>query len=1171
MAIEFTPSQRAAIYDRGRSVLVSAAAGSGKTRVLTERLMAYVSDADDPKDIDSFLVITYTRAAAAELRGRILSELMARSAAEPGNRRLRRQANLCCRAQIGTIHSFCTQILRENAHSVGLPPDFRVLDGDRAETMAERCCEQVLEEAYDAMQPGFRALVDTVGAGRDDSRLARMVLTLHDKMQTHPDPALWAREQEKALSPECGDASETVWGEYLLSRAADAANYWAAEMDKLVAAMAAPGLEKLQKAYSASIEDTALALRDLTRSASEGWDELRARLPVPFPRLGALRGSPDTKLSDYIKARRDSCKKAMDKLAKQFSAPSSELLRAMRAMAPAMTSLLELTLRFSERFSAEKRRRGGVDFSDLEHLALKLLVSPDGAPTELARRVSERYTEIMVDEYQDVNAVQDMLFRAVSRGGRNLFMVGDVKQSIYRFRLADPGIFLGKYRAFSRLGSAAAGESCRILLRENFRSRACVLDAANHVFSNIMSRRLGELDYDEEAALRCGASYYPPEGEAPAELCVIPADDGETPESTSAEPRAVAKMIRSLVESGLMISDGPALRPVRCGDIAILLRSPGSAGGDYAYALAEQGVPVAAGRGEPFFSSTEVSALIALLAVTDNPRQDVPLISVLRSAYFGFTADELAAIRACDKSASFYDALCLRAASDAKCAAFLDKLGVLRAAAPDTPTDEMVLLACRLCDAFAVAAAMPSGGDRRRNIMRLLEYARQFEEDGFRGLFRFVAMLRRMMERGDEPELPGESGDSVSIMSIHKSKGLEFPVVFLCDTARRFNRQDAAQPVLIHSELGLGAKFTDIKRGIEYPTLARRAIAAKMNEELLSEEMRVLYVAMTRAKERLFITCSLKDPEKTISSLGSCLESPLPPQELEQAQSMAHWLISAALLEQDVLKLRIVEPAGEDEVAAEQPGAESLADPELTGEIARALAFEYPHEAAVRAPSKLTATELKGAFEPDPESAPLAPPVRKSVFRMPDFSGRELTGAERGTAAHLVMQYIDFEKTGSGEAVRSEIERLHLGGYLSDAQARSVDPGMILAFFRSELGERLLASGEVLRELPFSLLVDAQDYYPGCRGDSLLLQGVIDCCFAEGDKFYIIDYKTDYVNSENIKQLIAQYTPQIKTYAMALRRMTGCPVSGTALYFLRAGCTAYIDETGALERIVWQG
>jgi ATP-dependent helicase/nuclease subunit A len=1169
MGIKFTADQSAAIHDRSRSVLVSAAAGSGKTRVLTERLMAYVTDENDPRDIDSFLVITYTRAAAAELRGRILSELMARSAQEPENRRLRRQANLCYRAQIGTIHSFCTQVLRENAHSLGLSPDFRVLDGDMAETLAERCCEQVLEEAYDEMDEPFRALVDTVGAGRDDSRLANMVLTLHEKMQSHPDPEKWAREQSAALFPESDDAADTVWGAYLLEKGRSTASYWADELDRLIADMALPGFEKIQKAYSPSVEDTALALRDLLRSDG-GWDGFRAKLPVPFPRLGALRASTDEAFSESVKARREACKKTMEKLAKQFAAPSAELLRAQRAMAPAMRRLLELTLRFSERFSAEKRRRGGLDFSDLEHLALKLLTDADGNPTELARRISERYTEIMVDEYQDVNAVQDTLFRAVSRGGHNLFMVGDVKQSIYRFRLADPGIFLEKYRSFKLLDEAAPGESCRILLRENFRSRACVLEAANHVFRNIMSRELGELDYDEEAALRCGADYYPPEGEKSAKLCIVRAEgDEDSPESAAAEPSAVADMIRKLVDSGTLISDGGAQRPLRWGDIAILLRSPGRSGGDYAYALAERGIPVAAGRGEPFFSSPEISALVSLLAVVDNPRQDVPLISVLRSAYFGFSADELAAIRAASKSGSFYDALCLRAESDAKCAAFLEKLGELRDLAPDTPTDEMILRACEICDAFAVAAAMPSGGGRNRNILRLLEYGRKFEEDGFRGLFRFVASLRRMMERGEEPELPAESGDSVAIMSIHKSKGLEFPVVFLCDTARRFNRQDAAQTVLIHSELGLGAKYTDAKRGIEYPTLARRAIAAKMNEELLSEEVRVLYVAMTRAKERLFVTCSLKDPERTIDTLRQGLRSPLPAQELAQAQSMAQWLIRAAMLEDSRLELSVYGESSESAETAAEQYAPQEPDAASLERMEHCLSFKYPHGAAVAAPSKLTATELKASFEPDPESEPLIK-QRSKPFRLPEIGAeRELTGAERGTAAHLVMQYIDFTRTSDAESVRGEIERLRLGGYLTDAQAAAVPPELILGFFRSELGRRMLASGEVLRELPFSLLVDAENYCPGCEGDQLLLQGVIDCCFAEGGEFYIIDYKTDYVNPNTAATRAAEYAPQIRAYAMAVSRMTGRPVAGAALYFLRTGCTAELSADGENLKIHW--
>jgi len=1168
--IKFTPSQQRAILSRGSSVLVSAAAGSGKTRVLTERLMAYITDENEPKDIDSFLIITYTRAAAAELKGRIIAELMERSSAQPDNRRLRRQANLCYRAQIGTIHSFCTAVLRENAHFLGISPDFKVLEEDRASVMKRRALEDVLDTAYEKMEKDFQSLADTVGAGRDDRKLENIILTLHEKMQSHPDPEAWAGEQKNLLKMEnISDVIETPWGEFLLERARRTASYWAQEMDRLVSLMASE--EKIKKAYSKSIEDTALSIRNLIRTMPEGWDKTKAKLPIQFPRLGVLRSSPDPELSDLIKARRESCKKAMEKMSAFFSADSAELISAMKAMAPAMQCLLDITLEFSRKFAAEKRRAGCVDFSDLEHLALELLIS-DGKPTQLAEKISERYTEIMVDEYQDVNAVQDMLFHAVSRNGNNLFMVGDVKQSIYRFRLADPGIFLEKYHRFRHDEDASEGEARKILLRENFRSRACVLLAANHVFKNIMSKELGELQYDEEASLKCGADYYPPEGESAAQLSVIRLeDDGDEEglDKTVVEARAVAAKIKKLVEDGTPVFSGGGLRPVRYSDIVILMRSPGSAGKTYSMALAEKGIPVSGQQGGSFFSMPEVSAMISMLAVIDNPHQDVPLISVLRSVFFGFTGDELSQIRASAKDCSFYTALCAHAQGNKKSKAFIHKLTELRALAPDLPTDTLMRRMYNAIDAMATLSAMDSGTDRQRNLVMLLEYAAKFEAEGFRGLFKFVASLRRMMERGEEPTFSSaDGGDGVSIMSIHKSKGLEFPIVFLCDTARRFNKQDMMQTVLIHADLGLGPKFTDIDRGLEYPTVARRAVTAKMTEELLSEEMRVLYVAMTRAKERLYITCAMKDPEKTIEKLKNSLHSPIPPQELESALSMAHWLIQASLLPQDCLKLTVENGASDtaDGFVTQLSAVEAL--PEDVELIKKRLEFSYPYAKAANLPSKLTATELKDNEQRDSESAELLPRRHDGVFRMPEL-GRErtLTGAERGTATHLVMQYIDFGKTRSLDAVKGEILRLEQGGYLTERQASAVDAKAIFGFFESQTGRRVLAADRVLRELPFSLLCDAGDYFEGGEGEKLLLQGVVDCCIEEQDKLTIIDYKTDYVNQENLSEKVEYYSSQVRTYANAMHRLTGKEVEGMILYFLRAGIAVFMDKKGENVRI----
>ena len=509
----FTPTaaQRAAIESRGSAVLVSAGAGSGKTKVLTERLMGYLTDRTNPKDIDSFLVITFTRAAAGELKGRIMDELSKAIAADPSNRHLRRQSALCRRAEISTIHGFCGTLLRRHGHLLGLAPDFRIIEDDRAAAMKSAALEKVMEDSYEraAAYPGFLALADTVGAGRDDRRLCELVLELYDKMQCHARPEKWAEDMIEQLRAPAADAGETVWGREILASLQARADYWADEMDRVSASMAAE--EKIRAAYGKSVGETADALRELSRALRVGWDCARERLPVPFPKLKVLRNSPNPALSDSVKARREACKTACKGMDKALAAPSETMLRGMALTHDAMEALLRLTLRFDAQYARDKRRLSLVDYSDLEHFAARLLTDESGAPTPLAAEVAARYTEVMVDEYQDVSRVQDTIFRAVSRAESNLFLVGDVKQSIYRFRLADPAIFTEKYDAYADYETAGDGAPRRILLRENFRSRREILSAANAVFSACMSRSLGDIDYDEAAALKYAAPY---EGES---------------------------------------------------------------------------------------------------------------------------------------------------------------------------------------------------------------------------------------------------------------------------------------------------------------------------------------------------------------------------------------------------------------------------------------------------------------------------------------------------------------------------------------------------------------------------------------------------------------------------------------------------------------------------------
>ena len=1151
---EFRPtaSQRDAIFTRGRTVLVSAAAGSGKTKVLTERLLSRISD---DADIDSFLVITFTKAAAAELRSRIMDEIALRLASEPDNRRLRRQSALCQRAQIGTIHSFCQSFLRENCHAAGLSPEFRVIEEDRAEAIKAAVLERIMDECYEAPDEGFRLLADTVGRGRDDKRLAELVVSIHRKMQSHARPEDWAARQMAAYEFETDDAGKTPWGAEILENVKMSAEYWADRMELL--GREASAEEKIAEKYGPSIAETALQLRDFSRALDEGWDRAKSFLPIEFPNLGRLTKSPNPELSEYIKAVRDVCKAQVKKYAELLTDTSEELLCDMRATAPAMRALLELTLRFDRAYAAEKRRRAEVDFSDLEHMTARLLTNPDGSPTGLAHEVSQRYTEIMIDEYQDVNRVQDAIFRALSKDGKNLFMVGDMKQSIYRFRLADPTIFAEKYLSYSDLADAREGEPVRIMLQENFRSRREVIEGANHVFRCCMSEKLGELDYDEKAELKYGAGYEG-DGALPELMLVdVNSDEDDTRDRTAREAAAVAEKIKRLMASGMEV-DG---RPLRYGDIALLMRSANAVGQTYRRELIAAQIPVASGQGGSFFASDEITSLMCLLAVIDNPRQDVPLIAVLRSAAFGFSADELSGIRVTDKKCDFYTALIKTAENNEKCAEFLKTLNGLRDRAPDTEPGELLRHIYDELDLMALCAAMPDGLLRCSNLRLMLELAKRFEKGGFRGLHRFNEWLRKLAERGDDMAR-GATGNAVQIMTVHKSKGLEFPVVFLCDTARRFNKNDSQSPVTVHPVLGLGPKVVDIGRGIEYPSLARIAIKLRADRELLSEEMRLLYVALTRARERLIVSAAVKEPEAKLKKLMLMVSSPMPPEVLMSAGSLSEWMMYALLCDDGSrLKLSIV-GAGSDAAQEEEKSAEPSAgaDPELVAELEKNLSFVYPF-AGVSLPSKVTATELKGRQEDDGEAVSIAPKARRS-FRSPDFlrDKKPLSGAEKGTATHMLLQFIDYSKAQTEQGVREELERLTASKHLSQRQAEAVDVPSVLRLFDSELGRRIMAADNMRREFRFSLLCPAESFFEGGEGEKVLLQGVVDCLIEEKGELTVIDYKTDRVRGSELAERAKSYAGQLRAYAIAVGRITGKPVKQCALYFLDSGETVFVDE-----------
>ena len=1141
-----TNHQELAAESRGGARLVSAAAGSGKTKVLVERLMRYV---DRGADIDQFLVITYTRAAAAELRSRILSALGERIAADPMNRRLRRQTELCCRASIGTIDSICGRFLRENTHLAGISPDYRVIEPDRSDEICARVLDKLLEELYETIEEdaGVRALVDSFGSGDNDDKLSTLVLRLYKSLQSHADPDAWLAEQRERLTDAWNDAGDTPWGQYLLSRTRSQAQYWAERIEELRLRLDEPDRDaKIKKAYTNNLDFAGDAARDMARAAALGWDKARLACPGPFPRRGIYKG--DDPLAQRIIAVWTGFKDTAAKWQELFANDSDALLRDLAVNTPAVDALLALTQKLGAAFAAEKKRQGVCDFSDQEHLVLKLLTDSSNG---LAAALSSRYTEVLVDEYQDVNACQDALFRLLSDNGRKLFMVGDVKQSIYRFRLADPLIFTDKYEKYAFLPDAREGEPVKIMLQENFRSRREVIDGINGVFEVCMSKKLGEVDYDENAQLKCGG-VYEDEGVSPELVLIdISADEDDLRGKAEKEAAAVAEKIIELMHSGMTVNG----RALGYGDIALLMRSANSVGETYRRELILRGIPVAAGQGGSFFGSTEIASLMSLLAVIDNPHQDVALIAVLRSGAFGFSADELTEIRLADRNSDFYTALKAAAQDNEKCANFLKTLDKLRSRAPEMSIDELLMFVYDELDLMALCAAMQDAPQRCANMRMMLTLAKRFSAGGFRGLHRFCRWLRQLAERGGDMGA-ASSDDAVKIMTIHKSKGLEFPVVFVCDTSRRFNDADLKQTVLVHPELGLGAKIYDTARRLEYPGLVRSAIKQRLRREQLSEEMRLLYVALTRARERLIVTAAIKHPEEKMQKMMLQCTRPMSPEILLNASSMAEWMIYAQLCAEDE-KFRLsflsteAQEAGQDTAAVADI---TCADPELVAALEKNAAFSYPHAAASALPSKVTATELKRLEAPDEEAQSIVP-MQHAHFRAPRLGGDKLSPTARGTATHMLLQYIDYEKTGTEQEIREELARLTAARFLSARQAEAVDTGSILRLFSSPLGKRIMSADARKREFKFSLLCPAEKFFPGGEGESVLMQGVIDCMIEEAGELTIIDYKTDRVRGEETAERAQTYSKQLEAYAYAAQRMTGKPVRECVLYFLYSGET----------------
>lgn len=1161
---KWTPEQSDAIRARGGTLLVSAAAGSGKTAVLVERVIKRITDEEKPCDVDRLLIVTFTKAAAAEMCERIDAALTQKRRERPNDTRLLRQQMLLPRASICTIDSFCNDLVRENFFQLDISPDFKILDTGELCLLQERAVDAVLEEMYAQNSGAFQSLVELMSSGRDDSALSSAVTTLYTYVTAHPFPQVWLERMADMYEPDC-PVEESLWGKILLDYVQSALLSCKESLRTAMDAMAQD--ETLANAYGASLSDGIRQLENLNGLAKAGgWDTLVSALPsFAFGKFKPVRGYKDDPLKQAVAFRRDEVKKQMTKLTEIFSISRTEHQEDMAALYPVVKTLCSCVKRYSEKLDELKKQRRALDFSDIEHLALKLLVeqTEDGyVRTAAAQELSLRYDEVLVDEYQDTNETQDLLFRSISCDENNLFFVGDVKQSIYRFRQAMPEIFLRRRDSLPvyRDGILPA----RIILGKNFRSRRGVTQAVNFIFSQLMSKELGELDYDEDEALVCGADYAE-QPEPEYELHVIDSRDGdENLEKDTLEARYIASRIHQMIEEGLTVQDGAGERKATYRDFCILLRSANAHAQNYVKELQNQDVPAWADLSGGFFGAQEISVMLSYLRVIDNPMQDVAFLSVMMSPIYGFTPDDLAELRIRHRKAPLYLAVIREnRAGEEKYSGLLADLHYLRCMSSALPSDELIRRIYERTGYACIALAMKNPEQRRANLNLLLEYARSYEKNGYKGLSSFIRFIGNV-ERRDQDLSPAsalnEGADVVRVMSIHRSKGLEFPVCILAGCGSQFNTSSRMGNLLLHPRFGIGVKRQEEETLRKFNTVAYEAVRLETERAELSEELRVLYVAATRAKERLLTVMTVSNPDKRLAGLAAEISGgeKLRPFTVRRAKGYFDWLLLSALRHPDGGILRERAGSGNEIVlpadfpmrifycckagthnAAVQNIQNIALNQELRAEIEERLFYVYPFASlrgilAKRGASELSHGELEWEY---------------FAASRPAFLEKQgLTPAQKGTALHKFMQFASYQD--ARVQPQAELDRLVAGRWLSPEEGTAVDLERVEKFFFSPLAERIFASGKVHRELKFTMEYPAGDIDASLTGDcaneTVLVQGIADCVFIEDGQAVILDYKTDRIRTP--EELAKRYAPQLAIYKYAIEKCLDLPVKECILY-----------------------
>ncbi|MGI1806318.1 helicase-exonuclease AddAB subunit AddA [Exiguobacterium sp. TDN 0502] len=1172
MSVRWTEEQQQAISARGGHILVSAAAGSGKTAVLVERLTQRLMDPEDALSADRILVATFTNAAAREMKTRVIEVMDRRIKEAPDDLYLKKQRQLMNRAQITTIHSFCLSILRENYYRIGLDPAFRIADESELLLLQDDVLEALFESFYASEDPGFYDLIDSYTSDRDDQAMITLISNLYRFSRSLPDPeAFYAHLIAQYDQPIDPDESS------LMQRLVDLE--WES-LANLLSRYRELALELEQSGYAemgTMMRQDIAPFSSLETHARQWTTVAFAFQALEFGRWKSPRGDEGIKPFQTERTRLVAeFKKAKELFVQKTGV---DYLEDLRSQLRHVETIVTLVRQFATDYLEAKQQRGIVDFSDLEHFALEILTS-DGQPSDVAKLLQDRFIEVLVDEYQDTNEVQERIIQLVSKTDEatgNLFMVGDVKQSIYKFRHAEPGLFLEKFKRFQQ---TAAGT--RIDLTKNFRSRLEVLDGTNQIFRQVMDETVGEIDYDEAAHLRLGnMSYLESEQVAPELLLIDPLDS----EKEEVEARAIATRILELVdtEHPHLIYDSKVNRFRTCEyrDIVVLARSRGKRVQALVEVLEQYEIPVYADTTGGYFQATEIQIMMALLKTIDNPLQDIPFASLLRSPIFGVTDQDLGRIRAKQKDGSFYEAALAMASEDSSLGVSIDeiirRIQAWRTEARGSALPAFIRSLFDQTGYFEYVGCLAGGRSRQANLNALYERAKQYEASGYRGLYRFLRLINRLIERGEdfaEARSLGEDEDVVRIMTIHQSKGLEFPVTIVSQLTKQFNKQDQMQAIQLHKTYGIALDAIDPIRRLRSGTLLKEVIRREMDREMKAEEMRVLYVAMTRAKEKLILVGTVKDLDTQLIDWQMT-----PPDEVllsendrRQAKSYADWVVPAvlrsSLLRPDetewslrLLSLEELAPYQEISTLVEQlehvQKLEKIDVPineSVKVAVESAFSYRYPHALATETAAKRTVTELKRAEQL--ERAAFETTYRqKNYYRTPQFLGPVLSGAERGTVLHLAMQLYLPDLP-----LLAQIDQWEKEERITQIEATTMREaaGQLQGFLNSDIGRLFsdrLRTHQVYRELPFTYKIKASRFRQDWAGpvDDAVMQGIVDCLIQDGETYILLDYKSDQIVETADEQspadvLRERYATQLNLYQEALEAILRIRITRKVIY-----------------------